>query len=585
MTPDEIERLQQQNSEQKRRIAELEGRVIEAERNAKSATSDAATDGPAVISESEETLKRLVQRTAMIVQAEKCVIIVRDRESMELYARTPAYGLTEMELARYRVPSGEGICGQVYEEATTYTLRDASTDALAIEERLTSFNINNGIFVPLTIEKRDDENRIVERLHIGVLACFNKRYKGDFIEEDLRLLERLSRNAAAVIANDQMFREVIEEKQKLVHTLESLTAGLLLINQFDRIGQMNAQARAIFGVEPGQNPIGKPYAEVLKNEDCIEIVKKRIENAAPVEGEEVKPDEITVTDADNTDYVYQMHTAHVSGDDNKNLGIVIIFNDITEIRAVEKMKTEFVSIVSHELRTPLTPMKGFISNLIQDENEEWFDKTLRREFYQIIDQNVDRLGRLIDDLLNVSRIEKGAGLEMRWEQVDLRDAAEQVASMQRGRTDKHTISVDFNPDQIMAETDRDKIQNVLHNILSNAIKYSPDGGDITIIGRIEPATSEKPESVLVGVRDQGMGLTSNDLKKVGEKFFRTETGNKARVGGTGIGLFLVKGIMAAHNGRIWPESEGLGKGTTFWCEFPKNRPEGGADTTTINTDG
>ncbi len=585
VTPDEIDRLQQENIEQKRQIIELNRRLAETEKNAKSAASDAASDGPTVISESEETLKRLVQRTAMIVQAEKCVIIVRDRESGELYARTPAYGMTDMEIARYRVPAGEGISGKVYEDASSYTLHQVSADPLAEQERLSSFNVRNGVAVPLTIEKRDDENKIVERLHIGVLHCFNKRYGGDFIEEDVRLLERLSRNAAAVIANDQMFREVIEEKQKLVHTLESLTAGLLLINQYGRIGQMNAQARAIFGIEPSHNPIGKPFAEVIKNEDCLAIIRKRIENAEPVEGEEIKPDEITVTDADNTDYVYQMHCAQVSGDDNKDLGIVIIFNDITEIRAVEKMKTEFVSIVSHELRTPLTPMKGFVRTLLDDENEEWYMKEDRREFYEIIDQNVDRLGRLIDDLLNVSRIEKGVGLEMHWEKVDLRDAAEQVATMQRGRTDKHTISVDFTPEHIEADTDRDKIQNVLHNILSNAIKYSPDGGDITIIGRVEPAADEKPEMILVGVKDQGMGLTANDLKKVGEKFFRTETGNKARVSGTGIGLFLVKGIMAAHGGRIWPESDGLGKGTTFWCEFPRFRPEGGSDTTAIDTGG
>ena len=105
---------------------------------------------------------------------------------------------------------------------------------------------------------------------IGVLHCFNKRYGGEFIDEDVRLLERLSRNAAAVIANAQVFQEMYEEKQKLVHTLESLTAGLVLVDQRGRIGQMNAQARAMFGIEAAEEPIGKPMEQIIRHDKCQE---------------------------------------------------------------------------------------------------------------------------------------------------------------------------------------------------------------------------------------------------------------------------------------------------------------------------
>ena len=489
--------------------------------------------------------------------------------------------MTDEEVKTYRVSTNKGISGQVYQSCIPATFGESDNDALAAQENLQALRVRNGVTVPLMVEKRDDENHIVDRITVGVLHCFNKRYGGEFIKEDVRLLERLSRNAAAVIANAQMFQEVVEERQKLVHTLESLSAGLFLINRLGRIAQMNPQARAMFAVPDNSDPIGKPYQDVIKNEDCLRLLQEKIEEASnpkpPAEDDEEitkKPDEITIADEEGSAYVYQMHAATVRDDSNNPFGLVVIFNDITDIRALDRMKTEFVSIVSHELRTPLTPMKGFIRTLLDDENEEWYMREDRREFYNIIEQNVDRLGRLIDDLLNVSRIERGVGIEMHWETVDIREAAEDVVTMQRGRTDKHNIVVDFEPEHIMADTDKDKIQNILHNIISNAIKYAPDGGEIRVIGRIEPATEERPESLLIGVKDQGLGLSPAELKKVGEKFFRTETGNKHRVGGTGIGLFLVKGIVTSHKGEMWPESEGHGKGTTFWFRFPIKQTAG-----------
>ena len=217
-------------------------------------------------------------------------------------------------------------------------------------------------------------------------------------------------------------------------------------------------------------------------------------------------------------------------------------------------------------------MKGFVRTLIDDENEEWYTKDDRREFYTIIDENVDRLGRLIDDLLNVSRIERmgAAGLEMNWaDDVDLRKSVEDVAAMQRGRTDKHQLIVDFEPGVILAETDPDLIQNVLHNLISNAIKYS-QSGEIRLIGRIVPPTEDEPESILLGVKDQGIGMTEAQTKEVGKKFYRTPQSKSA--GGTGIGLFLVGAIAKRHNGKITPESGGLDKGSTFWFKFPRKQP-------------
>ena len=561
----------------KQRVQQLEAEVTALQQeNArlKEARNNLGSEAelPVAVSEFEETLRRLVQRTAMIVQAEKCVIMVKDRDTGDLFARTPAFGISDDEVRSFRISPQLGISGEVFRSGHPGIIQDAHDDPRALREGWPGRRIRNGITVPLIVERRDEENRVTESLNIGVLHCFNKRYGGDFIEEDVRLLERLSRNAAAVIANAQMFQEIFEEKQKLVHTLESLTAGLIFVNQHQRIGQMNAQARTMFQVT--EDPLGKPMEEVIRHEECLTILKRKLdeaENPPLVEDPEVekKPDEITVMDEEGNEYIYQFHSAQVRDDSNSPIGTVVIFNDITELRNVERMKTEFVSIVSHELRTPLTPMKGFVRTLLDDENEEWYNQEDRREFYGIIEQNVDRLGRLINDLLNVSRIERGVGIEMNWDAVDIQKATEEVLETQKGRTDKHTFVVDFQPENLLVDTDPDIIHNILHNLLSNAIKYAPEGGEVRVIGRQEEPTEKYPRgSMLIGVKDEGLGIPGPFLEKLGKKFVRITGGTHSKIHGTGIGLYLVTNLVAAHQGEMWPESEGPGKGSTFWFRIP-----------------
>jgi two-component system phosphate regulon sensor histidine kinase PhoR len=579
---DEKACLRQRIQELEKELADSKHRVTELERARGSAAAEAVGDAVIPITEFEETLKRLVQRIAMILQAEKCVIMIHDRDTEDLVARTPAFGMNEEDVKHFRVNTDMGISGQVYRQGEPVIFHQIE-DVQGTEKALfAQTHIRNGVTVPLLIEKRDDQNRVQDRIMVGVLHCFNKRYSGEFIEEDVRLLERLSRNAAAVIANAQIFQEVVAEKQKLVHTLESLTAGLIFINQHERIGQMNAQARALFGVPKGLDPVGKPLPEVVRHDQCLAILHRKMTEAQKptlaseedtADGDEPKQlDEIAIADHEGEEYIYQVHVASVRDDKEQPIGTVVIFNDITDIRNVEQMKTEFVSIVSHELRTPLTPMKGFVRTLLDDENEEWYTRDDRREFYEIIDSNVDRLKRLIDDLLNVSRIEKKgiAGIEMNFEEVELRKAAEAVVDMQKGMTDKHTLVIDFEPEHLLAETDRDVIQNILQNLVSNAIKYSPDGGEVRLIGRIEP----EQETVLIGVKDQGMGIPEAQQKKLFQKFDRVKHGNNRSrsISGTGIGLYLVKNLVRRHGGHIWFESQ-LGKGSTFWFRIPIHQPE------------
>ncbi len=563
------DRLNQTEQTVATRTAELAGKNEEIARLQRGIRASEVAEAP-VVTEFEDTLKRLVQRVAMILQAEKCLIMIVDKETGELVARPPAYGVGDVDLRHFRVRINQGVSGEVFRTSKPSIVYDAVNDPRTVKENVALLHLRNGVIVPLVLEKRDEENRVLDRVPIGVISVFNKRYGGEFMEEDVRLLERLARNAAAVIANAQMFQELVEEREKLVHTIESLYAGLLLVSDTGKLMQMNARARQIFCVV--QDPIGKQYTEAIEHEKAVEVLGRMLANNQGENGEDESKaaEEISVADPDTEEErVFQMHAAQVRGEDNHLIGTAIILNDITEIRNLERMKTEFVAIAAHELRTPMTPIKGFISMLNADE-EDSFSFEERKEYYNIIEQNVDRLNRLINDLLNVTRIERGIALQLFWEEVDLCELAESVFEVQRGMTNtsRHTLMLDACAPQVTATVGRDQVEQILQNLVSNAIKYSPEGGEIRIIIRDEPDS----KTVLMGVSDQGTGMPESAKAKLFKPYRRIHNPKTASVKGTGIGLFLVKNLVEAHHGNIWVETE-LGHGTTFWFRIPNAPPE------------
>ncbi len=259
--------------------------------------------------------------------------------------------------------------------------------------------------------------------------------------------------------------------------------------------------------------------------------------------------------------IYQMQTAAVRDYQGQVTGLMCVMHDVTDLRNLERMKSDFVSTVSHELRTPLTAIKGFIRTLLDDPAGEYFDQDTRMEFYGIIDAECDRLTRLISDLLNVSRIERGQPLQLQYTEVDVAASVERAVSFQRSYADRHTLEVEM-PDALPTIiADRDKLDQILTNLLGNAVKYSPAGGVITT------RVCRDGDKLLFAVTDQGIGIPHDQLEKIFDRFHRVHSGDSQRVGGTGIGLFLVKNLVEAHHGVIWVEST-LGKGSTFYFTLP-----------------
>jgi two-component system phosphate regulon sensor histidine kinase PhoR len=526
---------------------------------------------PAEITEIEETLRRLLTRIGMILQGSKCLFMSYDSETGELFADTPALGFEDAEVKKLRVKATEGISGEVFRENHSVILYDAETDERAQQENFAALGIKNGVCVPLAIERRDEEtNRVLDRKLIGVIWVFNKKFGNIFIDEDIQLLERMARNTAAIINTAEKFREIIKERDEVIETIEALTMGLIMVNTNNRITQMNNSALKIFGLTKDDLAAGNSLDAVIKDEKIREMLTRAISSDGEV------AEEVTLPDPQSPDqnHVFQVQSATVRNDAGDTIGTATIFNDITEVKNVDKMKTAFVSTVSHELRTPLTSIKGFISTLVQD-TEGFYDNETRHEFYTIIDTECDRLRRLIDDLLNVSRIESGNALQMNISDVDLRGVTDKVITIQNGSTYKrpnHAILSDFDADVPRdVQADEDMVNQILANLISNALKYSPKGGEVKVSAKMM-----SPELVQFAVSDQGMGIPKEHLSKMFQRFHRVDNRDTREIGGTGIGLFLVKALVEQHHGRIWLDSE-YGKGTTFFFTLPTHQPEEDAD--------
>ena len=541
--------LQRQLEEKKLRITALERVNGELGQQSLSAT-EAGAQTPII--ELDETLRRLVAKIAAILQAEKCLFMLFDKDSGELVASKPAIGFTDEELKHLRVRATQGVSGEVFRDGRPIIVRDACADKRTYKENVALLNIRNSASVPLTVEKRDDDNRIIDTNVIGVLHVFNKRYDGDFTDEDIHLLQRLGRNATAVIENAQAFRDVVEEKQELEQVIESVYSGLMLVDREGRVIQMNAFAREMFDVA-NTAALGGNYKEIIEDPKARGLIERILECS------EDFTEEITINSHAGKK-IYQAQ-ATIVREETGRAGTVIIFNDITDIRNIERMKTAFVSTVSHELKSPLTSIKGFISTLLTDE-DGYYDRDTVRGFYQIIDRECERLIRMINDLLNVSRIEAGHALELYPEPVDLLPLIQKVMTVQKSYTEKHQINIDVDDDLPIIVADEDKIDQILTNLISNAIKYSPMGGEITV------SAHRDGKGVMFAVKDQGIGIPTEHLPRVFEHFHRVDNRNTRQVGGTGIGLTIAKHLVEAHGGRIWVESD-PGKGSTFWFTLPE----------------
>lgn len=242
-------------------------------------------------------------------------------------------------------------------------------------------------------------------------------------------------------------------------------------------------------------------------------------------------------------------------------GLVCVIHDVTEQEKNEQERRDFVSNVSHELRTPLTSMRSYLEAL---SDGAWQDPEVAPQFLKVTQEETDRMIRMISDLLSLSRIDSGRS-PLQLELINLNEMLDFILNrfdmVIQSEKRAYTIKREFTKRQLWVEIDKDKMMQVFDNIINNAMKYSPDGGSITV------KLQETHSNVIVSVSDEGIGIPKKDLNRIFDRFYRVDKARSRAMGGTGLGLAISKEVVEQHGGNIWAESI-EGKGSTFYISLP-----------------
>jgi two-component system phosphate regulon sensor histidine kinase PhoR len=343
------------------------------------------------------------------------------------------------------------------------------------------------------------------------------------------------------------------EQAKATAVLDAMVEGVIATDGHDHIILINERARRIFGLGTARVE-RRPLLEVVRNVNLHDVL---------VAGRDAKDGGVVSREvrlAEPADRVLQVHAVGLKfpGDER---GVVVILHDITELRRLEQVRTEFVANVSHELRTPLTAIQGYLETLLDGALEE---REHARKFLEIVFRHTERLGRLTDDLTDLSNIELGK-VSLRLEPASVAEIADSVVAIISPRASGGQVKVEARLPVDLPEVlaDRDRLSQILINLVDNAVKYTPKGGQVTVEGRVDPAGM-----VEVTVRDTGVGIPKADLPRLTERFYRVDKARSRDLGGTGLGLAIVKHLVLAHGGELDIESE-LWKGTTVRFTLPR----------------
>jgi two-component system phosphate regulon sensor histidine kinase PhoR len=342
-----------------------------------------------------------------------------------------------------------------------------------------------------------------------------------------------------------------EEKAKVEAAFSSALDGILILDHQGRIEIVNRGMWAMIG-ERYRDIVGKTPLEAFRNLGLQKALDKYRSGGMPVSQE--------IELGDGEPVMLDVSITPVRGVDAAEGKTMLVFHDVTRLKKLERMRVDFVANVTHEIKTPLTAILGFVETLQEGAIE---DRETAKKFLSTIARHAERLNRLVEDLLTISNIELG---EMRFcfESVALSGVAQSVLHMiqLKAREKKIELTSAIPEDLPLISADRDRLSQILINVLDNAVKFTPEGGTVTL-----SAAQAAGNEVVVKIADTGIGVPRDEISRLGERFYRVDKTRSRELGGTGLGLSIVKHLMTAHKGRMEVESL-LGRGTTVSLYFP-----------------
>lgn len=398
----------------------------------------------------------------------------------------------------------------------------------------------------------ENQAKLIKRLNDLVLSFAKGELETEGYFNSSDELGQLSDSMKAMAVNlNKNMKDALQSKDQMETILASMVEGVLAFDATGKLMLINETAVQMLEVEK-EKLEGRYFLEILRNYQMADLLNKCL-----VDGKR-QMIEVSLFPSD-LEY-YRVYITPIKGMNESSQGAIMVLRNITKIKKLEQMRSEFVANVSHELRTPLTSIKGYVETLLDGVLE---DRELSNKFLWIINAEADRLNRLISDLLYLSELETGS-MEIVKNHINAEMLLDSIINLLRPVAQKEDIRIikeiilgaeDFQGNQ-------DMIEQVLINLLENAIKYSHTGGLVKI--RIAP----HKEGIIIEIVDQGIGIPAKDLPRIFERFYRVDKARSRQVGGTGLGLSLVKHIVERHKGHVLVKSE-ENKGTTFNVILPK----------------
>ena len=509
--------------------------LFEAERAARALAQQLTRTGRLLTTELDPAavLDEVVQQAPELVRADGCAIRVLEDDELVV---TAAVGSGADAALGARSSVSAWLSGDVVQSRAPVALENAGADARLRElDPMLAAGHAAYLGVPLGGP---------EGSPLGVLAVYCEEprpWRGEEVEAMLAL----AASTSAALANAELYQRVALEKERSFAILANIADGIVAVDREGQVVLWNEAAEKITGV-PAADALGRAPADVLQR--------------ALESGSDTPQGDRLVSVMRGREEIWLSMTEAVMRDPVGAVsGRIFAFRDISADRLVEQMKSDFVSTVSHELRTPLTSIYGFAETLLRQ--DVLFGDDERKTFLGYIASESQRLTAIVDALLNVARLDTG-DLKVVIAPTDVRDVVDEVVqNVQDGAADVHQFVVDLPEEPLAANADRDKLRQVCSILLENAIKYSR-GGKVTV------GVERKHDTVEVSVADEGIGIPQADQDQIFRKFYRgADAELRVGTGGTGLGLFIARGLVTAMGGRIWVESR-EGEGSTFAFELP-----------------